>query len=89
MFNWLVNCKAITRVVSEAMDRPLPLHRRAWMWMHLMMCRNCSEFRNQLQLLRDAGCHDAIDREIDAATTLSEAAKGRIRELIRSGCEPS
>ena len=89
MVNWLINCKAITRMVSESMDRPLPFHRRVWMWMHLMMCRHCSEFKNQLRLLRDAGCQEEIGPGIESSTALSEEAKGRIREMIRSGCGPS
>ena len=84
MFRWMIDCKAVTRLVSEAMDRPLPFHRRLWTWIHLLMCGRCAEFRNQVRLLRCAASQDPAAGTADPdAPCLSEDARKRLRASIR------
>ena len=49
-----MNCKDATRVMSEAQDRPLNTGERASLAFHLFICSGCSNFRQQLSLLREA-----------------------------------
>jgi len=86
MFNWMTNCQRITEIVSEAMDNPPPLYRRLWIWMHLVMCGHCSNFRQQMELLRAAGCSDNGNPAGMDTEGLSEEARQRIKEAIRKGC---
>lgn len=51
MTHWMFNCRKVTQMVSESLDRKLPLHKRLGLWMHMRMCRFCSRFKKQLYLL--------------------------------------
>lgn len=48
------NCKQITRLVSEGMDRELTLAERLRVRFHVMMCAGCTNFAKQMKLLRSA-----------------------------------
>ena len=54
MHHWMFNCKEVTRMVSESLDRKLPLHQRMGIRIHLLMCKFCSRYRKQLLILREA-----------------------------------
>ena len=72
-------CHDITRLVSEAMDRPLPLRTRLAMRMHYLICIWCQRYRDQLGFVRDAlqSCPtDDIDR---ARGKLSPEARNRLK----------
>ena len=47
-------CREVHRLVSERMDRPLSLTERVRVGAHLLVCRACSRFEDQMQLLRRA-----------------------------------
>jgi hypothetical protein len=47
-------CKEVHRLVSEAMDRDLPLTQRLRVRLHLLICTACSRFERQMALLRSA-----------------------------------
>jgi len=68
------------------MDAQLPLHQRAAIRFHLMMCRYCARFDRQLKMLRNLSRHP--DGELppgESAESLSKEAKRRIKESIRTG----
>jgi hypothetical protein len=48
------NCKDISRLVSDRMDRPLSWGKRLRIRVHLMMCRGCSNFARQMGTIRSA-----------------------------------
>lgn len=50
----MLNCKEVTRLLSEAQDRKLSVSERLKLEMHLAMCRGCSNFRKQMDFLRAA-----------------------------------
>jgi len=47
----MLNCKETARLISEGLDRKLPLWQRVNLWMHLAMCGACSAYRRQIQLI--------------------------------------
>lgn len=49
-----LTCKEAHRLVSEDLDRDLPLGERLRVRMHLLACTSCSHFRDQMQFLRKA-----------------------------------
>ena len=49
-----LSCKEVTRLVSQGMDRQLPLGRRLALRLHFAICDGCTNFRKQMQFLRDA-----------------------------------
>lgn len=47
-----MSCKQASRLISDAMDRPLTRSEQVRLSLHLMLCRNCRHFREQMQQLR-------------------------------------
>lgn len=78
---WLFNCKKVSRLVSDSMDRDLGFWRRLGIRFHLMMCRYCFRYDRQLRMIRQR--LRGGETEDVAIQTLSEEQKKRLRELIR------
>ena len=49
-----VNCKQAARLMSDAMERPLPLSDRVKLRLHLYWCEACTRYRRQLAFMRKA-----------------------------------
>ena len=47
-------CRDTTRLLSESMDRELPLRTRIGLRLHLMMCTYCNRYAQQLQFIHRA-----------------------------------
>lgn len=47
-------CKEISQLLSQAQERPLGRAERWSVWLHLLLCAGCSNFRAQLELVRAA-----------------------------------
>lgn len=81
--HWLFSCKDISRLVSDSMDRNLPLKHRLGIRFHLMMCRYCSRFAKQLKKMRRM-----IRRETPPTApprkSLSDEQKQRLKEKFNS-----
>ena len=87
---WLIritpSCKDMTRLLSEAMDRPLPLGIRVKMRLHFLICKWCERYKNQLLFLRQALRRNAYEVEGDVAASsasLSPESKDRLKRVIR------
>lgn len=50
----MLNCKEVSRLLSEAQDRSLGLGERVPLRLHLTMCVGCRNYQRQLDLLRAA-----------------------------------
>lgn len=48
------NCREVTRLCSEALERELTLSERVTLKTHLMICVPCRNFRTHLAFLRQA-----------------------------------
>ena len=48
----MLNCKEVTEMCSREQDMPLALREKIGLHTHLMMCSGCSNFRNQMAVLR-------------------------------------
>ena len=84
------NCRETSRLVSESMDRRLPVFKRMLVWLHLRMCKYCHRFERQLLKIREISRHinHHIDH-LDSAVTLPDEARKRIRAALSthtSGC---
>ena len=78
----MLRCREISKLVSESMERQLPLRQRIELRMHLMLCRLCAGFARQTRLLRQAAKRIAADLPASGAT-LSEEARERIKVALR------
>ena len=83
----MLSCKDVTRLISESMDRSLPLRKRIGVRVHLLICRFCASYKRQLLLIRETARRIAAaeDRPGDpSGETLSEDTRERIRKSLRS-----
>jgi len=83
----MLSCKDVTKLVSESMDRSLPLGKRIGMRLHLVFCKWCARYERQLLLIRETV--GRLAATVDAPgepsrETLSVEARERIRETIKN-----
>ncbi len=84
MSHWMFNCKDVSMMVSESMDRKLPLHRRLLITAHLLMCKYCNRFKKQLLILRSAtGLNDFDEEDLGRPHSLSKDTRDRIKQAMR------
>ncbi|WP_370979669.1 zf-HC2 domain-containing protein [Agaribacterium sp. ZY112] len=50
----MLSCKEVTRLLSLAQERPLSLGEKISLKFHLLMCKKCKRFNNNLGSLRAA-----------------------------------
>jgi len=50
----LLNCKEASRLISQGLDRQLPLSSRILLRFHLLWCDACTNFEAQVAYLRRA-----------------------------------
>ncbi len=81
----MFNCKEVSRLISESMDRNLPLYQRILIWMHLLMCKYCARFRRQIVMLRELCRSYQLDENfLDPTVILSPDARARIQKTLKS-----
>lgn len=50
----MLNCQQVTHLLSQAQDRELRWTEKLPLKLHLMMCAGCHNFRQQMDVLRQA-----------------------------------
>jgi hypothetical protein len=81
----MFSCKDVTKLLSESMDRSLPLGKRFGVRFHLLICKWCARYERQLLLIREAARRLAVTVDVlgdSFGDTLSEEARERIRKSI-------
>jgi len=80
---FMMNCRAASRAQSELLDHPLPRATRAGLWLHLLMCKWCRRYSQQLQFLHKS-CQAHEEKLTQAAPgQLSTAARERIKQRLK------
>jgi hypothetical protein len=88
MSHWMFRCNDVSQKVSQSIDMTLPLHQRAAIKFHLMMCRYCARFSRQLKMLRRLSRHPDSDLPPDEPPeSLSHEAKQRIKDALHAHVE--
>jgi|GEM_PF-289833 len=80
-----MTCKEATRLVSESLDRELPLHQRLAVKAHFRICVFCKRYWQQLLFIRDAirgYSKKAEDTEFPPRTSLSPEAREQIKRKV-------
>ncbi|MDX1814381.1 MAG: zf-HC2 domain-containing protein [Thermodesulfobacteriota bacterium] len=83
----MLSCRDVTRLISRSMDTSLPVGKRIGVRVHLLICRFCARYEKQLLLIRETVRRVAAAEDLPgglSAEALSEDARGRIRESLRS-----
>ena len=63
----MLNCKEMTEMCSQEMERGLRVQERLSLHMHLLMCSDCTNFRRQMQTMRTAMQHYASGCAVSAS----------------------
>lgn len=50
----MLSCKEVTHLLSESQDRKLTLSEKMHLEIHLAMCKGCTNFKSQMNFLREA-----------------------------------
>ncbi len=83
----MLRCREISKLVSDSMEWDLPLRQRLQVRVHLMMCRFCSGFARQIQLLRRAA-REYSERlgpdESSPEARLPDEARARIKAALHN-----
>ncbi|GMQ79817.1 MAG: hypothetical protein BMS9Abin03_257 [Thermodesulfobacteriota bacterium] len=83
MKHWMFNCKKVTHLVSESLDRKLYLYQRMGMRIHLMMCKFCSRYQEQLLFLRKtARLYSESSKASELSIQLSSEVGKRIKKSM-------
>lgn len=83
----MLTCKQASQLISQSLDRPLPLSNRLQLRFHLFICSACTRFNFQVNQLRVAVRRIRQDTENDNAIHLPLDAKTRIANGINSAIE--
>lgn len=84
----MLSCRDVTRLISESMDRTLPVGKRIGVRLHLLICRFCARYERQLLLIRDTVRRIAA-AEGEPSGLATESLSAEARERIRislGGC---
>ena len=85
MKHWMFNCKEVTRMLSDSLDRELSFHQRVGLRMHLLMCKFCSRYQRQLLFLRKTmHLHAEHSEDVEPSTTMPPEARERIKRYIHN-----
>jgi len=79
----MLSCHDVTQLLSESMDRSLPIGKRIGVRLHLLMCKFCARYERQLLLIRETARRLVATVEAPGET-LSEEAKERIRKSLQN-----
>ena len=78
-----MRCDEAAELLSQGNDEPLALIEQLALRSHLLFCRPCSRFRQQLKFLH-AAMHWAVAQAEDSGATLSGDARARILDVVRN-----
>ena|SRR5271165_1647785 len=81
-------CREVVRILSDGMDRPLPLSLRLKLRLHFLMCCWCQRYAQHLRFLREAAAAFPEHVEEAASAQLSSEAKERMKRALQSDSTP-
>jgi len=83
----LPDCKTMTPLLGETLDRKPTLREKLVMRLHLFTCEACERYLGQIKFLKEA-MHIHGEKSLEAnefsAASLSSEAKSRIKDLLRA-----
>ncbi|MEE8430925.1 MAG: zf-HC2 domain-containing protein [Candidatus Desulfatibia sp.] len=83
----MFNCKEVSRLVSELLDRKLPLYQRMGIRIHLLMCKFCRRFQQQLMLIRATLRAESLYEDTESYLSLPPEAQKRIKRFLRNNLD--
>jgi len=78
----MLNCRQVTRLVSQSMEVRLPWYQRVGVRFHLLYCIWCRRYASQVQFLRKAAKGLVIETQNASTAKLSPDAKEQLRKRL-------
>ena len=75
------SCKEVSKLVSQALDRRLTLRERLTVKMHLLICKMCCHYQQQIKFIA-AASRKFLQQDADKLQ-LSDEARSRIQEILK------
>ena len=81
----LPTCKQFVPILSESLDRKLPLYQKVLVKLHLKACPPCVRYLKQISFVREAA-HQCGEKILQAEPTakLSDDARERLKNLLKT-----
>jgi hypothetical protein len=79
----LLNCRDASRAQSEALDHALPRATRIGLGLHLLICKWCRRYGQQIRFLRRTACEHHEELTEAASQQLSPEARKRIKRRLQ------
>jgi hypothetical protein len=84
LFQWMFNCREVTRLVSESLDRKLPFFQRIGVRIHFLMCKLCPEAKKQMLFIRTAMRSLTLESSgLESEGSLSQETRDRMKLALR------
>ncbi len=80
----MLKCKQVSQLVSRGLDEQLPMRERFALRFHLLMCKYCLRFSQQLNTLNVATKKIGKAIEDDTKITLPLETKNKIAQSLES-----
>jgi len=80
----MMNCKQASQLISRGLDESLSMRERFAVKFHLLLCKYCSRFSQQLSALHVAINNMGKDIEENTNITLPTETKKRIMDATKS-----
>jgi hypothetical protein len=80
----MFNCREVTRLVSDSLDRKLPFFQRIGVRFHFLMCKLCPEAKKQMLFIRSAMHSLTLEGSaLESEGSLSQEARDRMKLALR------
>jgi hypothetical protein len=80
----MLSCKQASQLISQSLDRTLTLRERIALMLHLIICKYCKRFSQQVQTLRNAMRTMVDSIENNDTIEMPSATKKRISDLVEA-----
>ena len=80
----MLDCKQTSQLISQSLDRPLMMRERFALKLHLLICKYCKRFSQQVQTLHVAIKTMVSSIESNNSIEMPLVAKKRIADLVEA-----
>ncbi len=80
----MLNCKKASQLISQSLNKSLSWNERLSLKLHLLICKNCDQIRQQFQTLHVAIKRIGKNIEDDETIILPAESRKRIEQSIDS-----
>ena len=80
----MLSCKQASQIISQSLDRPLTMRERFALKLHLLICKYCKRFSQQIQTLRVAMKQMISSIENDNTIEMPSTVKERIANTVEA-----